>query len=171
MTVSLGDFLLRFLEKAPAYVYLMDTELRYIYLNEASRHSPAYEGLPLDELIGKRGQDFPMNADVPELAAHDKEVIATGKAQMFEEQIVGVRLLSIKWPVRDESGEIVAVGGISLDITDLADLQEKKMQYLARAVDNSQDIIEAISTASAELIRQTSTEHPHHHSAHDDFTD
>jgi PAS domain-containing protein len=150
----LGEALLQFLEEAPAYVYVMDKDLRYVYLNAASRNSAAYNGAPLEEVLGRRGEDFALYKDVPELAIHDREILAHGGHQIYEEEIVGLTLLSLKWAVRNDAGEIYGVGGISIDVTDLATIEKRKVEYLVRAMNNSHDIIEAVTSAAAELTLQ-----------------
>jgi PAS domain-containing protein len=164
ITKPVNETLFYFLEQAPAYVYLMDKDLRYVYLNAASRNSPAYGGRSLEELRGHKGEEFALHQDVPELASHDREILENGGHQIYEEQIVGLTLLSIKWAVHDDNGDIYGVGGISIDVTDLALLERRKMEYMVRAVSNSHDIVEAITTGVAELALQSAKQNGKGHS-------
>lgn len=148
---SLADAMLTFLESAPAYVYLMDKDLRYVYLNKLARESPAYDTPDLEAVRGKRGEDFPLAMTVPSLAENDRMVLASGKHMLFEEAVMDLTLLAIKWPVRETTGEICGVGGISVDITEQSAERRAQVEWLARAVDSSTEIVEAISAGLAEL--------------------
>jgi diguanylate cyclase (GGDEF)-like protein/PAS domain S-box-containing protein len=70
-----------------------------------------------------------------QLAANDREVIASGRPQNFDELVEDARtgqvrnVWSHKFPVRDAAGAIIGLGGVSLDVTE----RERSARELAAA--------------------------------------
>lgn len=100
-------------------IYLKDTAGHYLLVNDKYRR--LFGGTDL-QILGRTDADlWP-----PELAAafreNDTEVAEKAASVEFEEWALSEgtpRLfLSVKFPVRDESGSVYAVGGISTDITE-----------------------------------------------------
>ncbi|NNE63526.1 MAG: PAS domain S-box protein, partial [Gammaproteobacteria bacterium] len=106
---------------APAEIYLKDSEGRYLKIN---RQFEKIFGVKNDDLIGK----LPFDAHDPELAQstrdQDLAVLTTGRVVKREEQARLViddqvhTLLTIKFPVFNESGEIDGLGAVVTDITE-----------------------------------------------------
>ncbi|MBI3395737.1 MAG: PAS domain S-box protein, partial [Spirochaetia bacterium] len=111
--------LLAFLSHIPAVIFVKDLDGRYLFVNEEFLRSFSFE----------RGQVlFRTDAEIfpPEQAAHfitnDKHVIETRERIEFEESAdyADGRHTSIvnKFPIIDDDGQIVALGGIATDITE-----------------------------------------------------
>src|SRR5262245_43275187 len=70
------------------------------------------------------------------LSANDQTVIATEMPHQFEERIVAVDgprdFISVKFPLRDESGRPYAICGISTDITARKQAEAEREELLAR---------------------------------------
>ncbi len=105
-------------EKAEDYIFLKDWSLRYIDVN------PAYErlvGRPASEIIGLRYENL-FGHDGSDRIGEIEMRVLTGET--IEEEntrsINGVSMtfLDTRVPLRDESGEIMGILGISRDITD-----------------------------------------------------
>lgn len=115
---------LTLLEQGDAYVYVMDRELRYLYLNQKALDD-AYHGLSLEQVIGKTGRDFfPSgvdSSDLDDLEYHDRYVIHTRKPIQVYEMLMGRILYSNKWPLYDDDDQVYAVAGISFDVTDVVE--------------------------------------------------
>jgi diguanylate cyclase (GGDEF)-like protein/PAS domain S-box-containing protein len=93
--------------------------------------------------MGKRPEDLlgrPMaESFAPEvfeqLAANDRKVMLGGVAASFDEIVPDARTLtprhvwSLKFPIRDEEGAVIGLGGVSLDVTD----RERAVRELAAA--------------------------------------
>ena len=62
-------------------MYLVDSECRYLFMNESQRRR---FGLTLEDIIGRRYGDFHSENDSRDFAEKVKEVIETGKATYQE---------------------------------------------------------------------------------------
>lgn len=140
---------------ADAYVYVMDTELRYLFLNRRALQE-AYRGLPLEAVVGKRGRDFfppdTDGSDLDDLEYHDRYVLETGKSIQVYETLMGVMLYSSKWPLRDERGEIYAVGGVSFDVTSVVNERVRggtDLDLMVKMMDSSSRMARALMRMTA----------------------
>lgn len=101
-------------------IYVKDRQRRYLVANR--RHIELWPGMG-NFRPGMTPSDF-FPADVAgSFAESDDRVFDSGRKYTFEEDIPHVEgmrtYLSSKFPVYDTDGRIIAVGGISTDITDL----------------------------------------------------
>jgi PAS domain S-box-containing protein len=108
-----------FLENSQALVWIKDLHGRY---REVSPYSRIAVGRSPEQMIGKTfAEVFSPEAAEP-LAAHDRQVIATGEPiQALESVPVGGEtrtFLSVKFPMRDAGGRVLGVGAICTDVTD-----------------------------------------------------
>lgn len=126
--------LLNFLDQAPAFIYLMDESLRYVYLNRAARNSGAFD-----------------TSDDRELTEADRIVLTSSQKIIDESEAGGIILLNIRWPLFDDDGQVYGIGGISLDVTEMAEEQRTQLRWVSNALETSNDIVEAISAAAAEI--------------------
>lgn len=104
------------------YVFLKDTEGRYLFAN---RYTCDMFGVEPDEITGKTDEPFFDAESLEQIRRNDRMVLEEGKAVRIEEINLKVpgretlqSFLTIKLPLRDESGRIYALCGISTDITD-----------------------------------------------------
>jgi len=111
-----SDLLQSILDHSPSLIHAKNPEGTYKFINK--RYAELY-GLTYEEVIGRTTYDlFP-----PDLAdymiAQDKEVIASKKTVVYEHTVRLIpdkRSRTIKFPLFDEGGEIIAVCGISTEI-------------------------------------------------------
>src|SRR5687767_7461126 len=108
-------------EKAPIVLCVVDRERRYMRINEAGAVA---NGLPVEAHIGHRMRDV-----VPQIAATVEplieQVLATGqpiasievRTEDPREPGAEVWFLGSGYPVLSESGELVGVGIVAVDIT------------------------------------------------------
>jgi PAS domain-containing protein len=118
---DLGSLLKTFMDHSTAMIYVLDTELRYLYLNRIARDL-GYQGRSLDQVVGRTGRDFFPSAedgssDLDALEANDRYVLRSGKPVQVYETLLGKILYSQKWPLFDDGGAVFAVAGVSFDIT------------------------------------------------------
>ncbi|MGI9196978.1 MAG: PAS domain-containing protein [Candidatus Nanopelagicales bacterium] len=101
-------------------VYSKDLEGRYTYANQMVCD---LFGASLEEIVGQDDSAFFDLEEADDLKANDREVLASGQTVAREERDVvketGEERLywTIKSPLRDASGAIVGLCGVSLDIT------------------------------------------------------
>lgn len=125
--VQSHDLLRQIIDKAPMLFFLRDLSGRYVMIN--NRYA---------ELLGKAPSDVegrtPHELFPPDLAetylGHDAEVMRADTSLRFEEnsrdQHGKMRYwLSVKTPLHDKEGNIIGVGGMASDITELKDAQEE----------------------------------------------
>ncbi|MEE8606413.1 MAG: SpoIIE family protein phosphatase, partial [Nitrospiraceae bacterium] len=116
------------LDHIPAMVYLRDLDGRFVLIN---RRYEEIHGVTNDGVRGKKLQEVFPKAEAEEYAKLDAEVIQ--KRQILErEETMALRgktgnraFDAVKFPVFDLAGEIVALGGIDIDITERKRAREK----------------------------------------------
>jgi len=107
-----------FLEHAPFGMLVKDLDGRYLTVN---RGIEEMWGKPAGEILGHRPSELSMDNDVAIAEAMDREVVRTGRAATQEIKLDGKDgrwTYSVKFPIRESSGRIAAVGGIFIDISD-----------------------------------------------------
>ncbi len=128
------------LDNMPAAVYLRDRDGRYILINQA--YKEIYQ-ITDEEVYGKTVHDLLPAEQAQEFASQDRQVIDQGDFIEFEAVVTqndeAKFLTTIKFPIRDHRGNIEAVGGVDVDITEQkhaeAAIAEKEAQ-LRLALDN-----------------------------------
>jgi signal transduction histidine kinase len=101
-------------------LWIKDAQLRYVFV------TPAWEaraGFSRDVVLGRRDDEF-RPAELASLFQQaDEAVLASGRVETREiryETPAGTRSFTYsKFPIRDSSGEIVAVGGVASETTDV----------------------------------------------------
>lgn len=107
------------LDNSTSYIYALDREGRFLIANRALAAS--CNTVP-ENILGKTREKFIDPRFAREHEANDQKIFESGKAGVFEEKISGpggmVYLYSVKFPLRDASGNIYAVCGLSSDISE-----------------------------------------------------
>ena len=114
-------------ENSPSATFLKDLDSRYIFANRVWHYMYNPTGA---DIAGKTAHDFlpPEIADAVE--AEDAKVLETG-APTVEELILPTalgepqNLLFTKFPVFDDSGNIIALGGFNIDITERVEAESR----------------------------------------------
>jgi len=114
-------------------VYAFDREGRALLLNEACTR---VFGGTRGELLGRTRDTWMSPGEAAAKRAADQAVFASGEPLVTEESVgsgaAQRAFLTIKYPLRDLTGAIYAVGGVSTDITDLRRAQRNVMEANAR---------------------------------------
>ena len=106
-------------DNTPAVVFLKDLEGRYLFTN---RRFQRLTGRSHEEMIGKTAFDLTPIEVAKKAQHHHETVLATQRPLEVEEDVMQLdgphTYLGIKFPVRDATGKIYAVAGVSTDITE-----------------------------------------------------
>jgi PAS domain S-box-containing protein len=151
------------LNTLPDFIYVKDTESRFLFANESVTRVMGAKAP--DELIGKTDFDF----YPPELAqqyyADEQALLASGQPLINrEEPVQNQETGEIRWfltnkiPLRDKQGNIEGFVGINRDITQRKQIEEElaqRMQERTEELDTLQHLIRQI-TQIAHQLGQTS---------------
>jgi PAS domain S-box-containing protein len=127
-----GRFL-ALIQNAPFVTYVKDTEGRYVFYN---RESERVFGIGSEQHIGKTIRDVTDRTFAAIVDEMDRNVVAAGEPIVMELRFPpGVAYewaMVIKFPIRDETGKIIAIGGFDIDTT------KQKRAELALATSEAQ---------------------------------
>ncbi|MGV7208847.1 ATP-binding protein [Oxalobacteraceae bacterium A2-2] len=121
-------------DKSSAVIYIKDTQGRYLMVNRRFRELLA-PGSP--DPLGRRDAElFPPEA-ARTINEGDRAVLECSEAYTYEESVpdaggVWHTYLSEKFCLRDERGEMWAIGGVSTDISERKKVEIELMQYRDR---------------------------------------
>ena len=117
------------IDNSPAVIYFKDTQGHLLMVND--QFLRLFQ-MSREDIVGHTDEVFMPEEYVAAVRANDREVIAGGKPLEIEEEIVDAEgnvrtFISAKFPLRDSSGEIYGVAGVSTDIT-----QRKREEQVVR---------------------------------------
>ena len=120
---------------APIALYAKDVEGRYLYANAVVA---AATGTADGQLVGKTDMDWAAPDVAATLTANDAVAMTSGEVNDTEESIFhpdGERRTyrALKAPLRDRSGEIIGLVGVSTDITEQKRVAEQLTRMAERA--------------------------------------
>jgi PAS domain S-box-containing protein len=131
------------LDNSTSLIYIKDPAGRYVMAN---RRFQEVLDVQAAAIIGRTDADF----SDPEAAAHyrflDEQVVRTGKSLEIEEVIPtsggNAHFLSIKFPLLDEDGQLIGIGGIATEITERVQYQQQLISATqeARNAKNMQEL-------------------------------
>lgn len=126
-------FLHHVLDTAPAGIYIKDLEGRFLLLN---RNAAQAIGRDPKDLIGHADSEFFAEEYIAQWRAAERQVIQTGRPFRQEETAPMPdgehTFLSMRAPMYDEHGQIFAISGFSIDITDRIRAEEELRQTRER---------------------------------------
>ena len=129
------DLLCALMENLPDYIYFKDRASRFTRINKAL--ATAFGLTEPDDAMGKSDFDFFTNDHAQQAFADEAEVIDAGKPVLGKVEKETWPDGHVSWasttkmPLRDSSGSIVGLVGISRDITDRIRSEEKLERYAA----------------------------------------
>jgi PAS domain S-box-containing protein len=127
-----------FLDHAPNLAFVKGTDGRYLYVN--SRFEEVFQ-LERGSALGKTDIEIFSRDQADQFQANDRKVLESGQTSEFEETALhsdGLHTsIVVKFPLKNEAGQIYAIGGIVTDITDrklaetaLQDSEERMRAFL-----------------------------------------
>ncbi|MDX1476850.1 MAG: PAS domain S-box protein [Saprospiraceae bacterium] len=148
-----NKFLRRIANMNPHFIYAMDTDRRFTFVNKAmiDEFGQTFEGMR-----GKRAEELlPVYASDPHFAADDTEVLTTGEEKFIDEEMIIAHNGEVKWlesikkPIRDDNDEIIGLLGVATDITARRQSQldlQSSLSMLAATLDSTADGILVVDT-------------------------
>src|SRR5262245_48542559 len=113
-------------------VYVKDLHGHFVMIN---RNFEVLHGVTEAEIKGNTNYYVQPKEIADAVSANDQTVIASEMAHQFEERIITVDgprdFVSVKFPLRDESGRVDAICGISTDITTRKQAEAEREELLA----------------------------------------
>jgi PAS domain S-box-containing protein len=148
------------IDNLPDYIYVKDTDGRYLLDNIAHRRwlGADAEG----EVIGKRVSDFFPADAVGRFSNDDEQVVSCGHPLLNREELVTDRFGNQRWhattkvPLRNHDGKVTGLVGISRDITEQKLAAEELARHkdeLQRALSELQRSHEDLKSAQFQLIQ------------------
>jgi PAS domain S-box-containing protein len=148
-----------FMDHLPGYAWIKDVEGRYLYINETF--------LQLRNAVGKTDAELWPAEIASTYRANDNQVMQTKNALQTIEPFPkdpeqGCQIVS-KFPILDQDGAVVMVGGASVDISDLVqaekalDVQALRYKTLMEMSTDSIYVLDAegnLQEANAAFLRQ-----------------
>ncbi len=147
------------LSNIPAYIYFKDEKSRFIKIsNSMVKLFPGASST--DDLVGKSDFDFHTRENAEKFFREEKEIMETRipiinrivKEKLHDGSIQWVS--QTKMPLINKNDEVIGIFGISKDITDLKQIEEKaqlKTDALNKQEKEMQKTIDRINESNAEL--------------------
>lgn len=116
------------IDNIPDYIFVKDQEGRFILSNRA--HA-AGAGVTPEELVGKKAEEVFAVDDAQQLHGDDEVVLQTGQMLVNQERFTSNQngekkwVLTTKVPLRDRQGTITGLVGITRDVTERKQVEEK----------------------------------------------
>jgi PAS domain S-box-containing protein len=139
-----------FLDHAPNAMFMKTNDGHYLFTNQCFERLCRSDR---EHIIGKTDVDLFPREVADQFGANDRQIIETGTAIEFEETVSdGTDLhtsIVVKFPVRDRSGQICAIGGIVTDITERKRMELKLQQFAGEMEIQNRELAEANKQALA----------------------
>jgi PAS domain S-box-containing protein len=130
--------LLAILDHAPPFIYAKDLRGRYLFINRSYGRSIGHERA---EAVGRTDADVLPPEVARTCAVSDQQVLASRRPFIVDEQAThedGPHVFqTLKFPLPDAEGRIIAVCGISTDVTESRRLQRERdeaREHLRRVI-------------------------------------
>jgi len=142
-------------DSTPDLIYAKDRESRLLYANAALER---VVGRPRAAFLGKDDREFASDPKQAEInLANDRKVIETGETidvdEMYTSPDGETRCYrSVKAPIRDASGAIIGLVGVTSDVTARRQAEERE-RLLAREVDHRAKNLLAVVQSVVQLTR------------------
>ena len=107
-----------FMDNLPGFAWMKDLEGRYVYANKTVKELPEFR----NGWRGKTDAEIWPPDIAAEYAANDQKAVALGRANQTIQPLASGDerryTLASKFPIFDEKGKVVLVGGASVDVTE-----------------------------------------------------
>ncbi len=148
------SFLNSVIENLPIMVFIKDPQLRFVLINKAGEELTGY---PREVFLGKSDSDFYPPDIAAGYTARDREALEGGKLvdipeEPLESREKGTRVLHTqKIPIQDDHGRPQYLVGISEDITERKEAEERLRRFAGRLEQNNRELQDFAYVASHDL--------------------
>jgi len=109
------------LDHSPSAIFLKDAEGRFVFANkEFARRCK----VRVEDVVGKTDDDFVDVETARRMQAIDRDILTTRQTRQIEVPMTTVdgprTIMSMRFPILDETGQLIGIGGIGTDITEHA---------------------------------------------------
>ncbi|MDD5210461.1 MAG: PAS domain-containing sensor histidine kinase [Elusimicrobiales bacterium] len=141
------------IDNTPAFVYMLDTEGRFIAANNSLA---GLFGLKPSDFTGKKRNELMPRETAVQHEANDRLVIECGCPRQFEETAFSGEkaertFFTVKFPLRDESGAVIGIGGVSTDITERKRAERETQKLNLQLAESKQDMENLLHITSHDL--------------------
>jgi len=141
------------IDSIPDIAWLKDGQFRFVAVND--RLCEAF-GMKATDLIGKTDFEVSPNELAEKYSADDEEVMSTGKHKRIEEQWElpnGERIWieTVKTPIFDETGRIIAIRGVAHNITQRKRAEAERRKLMEVLIEKNRELEEIIRVATHDL--------------------
>jgi PAS domain S-box-containing protein len=145
------------LDHAPAAIWAKDGDGVFLFANAAFNQVAQ---LPPDEVVAGRNNNDVFEPEIAEaFRIADRRVFESGRAEKLVEKTgtpdKPTYSMSVKFPLRDDRGEVYATGGIAFDISEQIRLQEELKALNARLGQRVAERSAAADAASRRIVEMT----------------
>jgi PAS domain S-box-containing protein len=148
------------MENLPGLAWMKDLDGRYLYVNGPAARAFNY---PVERIVGRTDFELFPEETARQFRANDDRGLEQGGVLVVErltqDDEVEHHSLVSKFPIADEEGDVMAVGGIAIDITDRIQAEEalkladrRKDEYVAMLAHELRNPLSPIVTAT-EVLR------------------
>ncbi|MBH0183275.1 MAG: PAS domain-containing protein [Nitrospira sp.] len=146
-----------FLDHAPNLAFIKTTDGRYLYTNR--RFEAAFD-LAQEHVLGKTDSELFDHEQADQFHANDRKVHETETAMEFEETALytdGLHTtITVKFPLRDHSGRVYAIGGITTDISEHRRAEDRlhhSEALMSSVVDNLPNMVFVKDATALRFVR------------------
>jgi PAS domain S-box-containing protein len=145
------SFIGQLFQYTPTPVYVTTLEERYLFVNRAWEEVTS---IPRRIALGRSKAELFPPESTRRLEEINRQVAASGAPLDLQELVGKQWFRTVKFPVRDADGRVVAVGGISIDITDRKCAEEALQDYAQRLQSLSLHLLEVQEQERRRLSRE-----------------
>ncbi len=155
-----SELLQTLLDNSPDYLFFKDRESRFTRTNKA--HAQLLLGLDgPQEAIGKTDFDLFSHVEAQKFYDEEQKIMETGQSVIAREWSLTssttgelVWLSEHKLPIRDETGQVIGLFGISRDVTQIKEAEAENERLLAELEKAYADVERQVQERTAELKRE-----------------
>jgi len=139
-------------ERARDAIFIKDLDGRYVFINPAGA---ALLGLPVEKVLGRNDAELVGDEAAEHTDKIDRKVFSTEKPWTYQPrraEVQGKALFTTKYPYYDADGELAGLIGISHDVSQWMDAQDKARELEARLVHS--DRLAAVGTLAAGVTHE-----------------